>query len=195
MCHPARVALLPGLLPADLVELRRWQPDQDAALLDALEASMTELRMWLPWAAQSQTEDGLRARLTEGVAAFDGDREWTYVVGEPGTDRVLGSVGIHRRGDPATVEIGYWIRTDATGRGYATMSAGALTAAAFAHLPWVRQTEIRMDAANRRSAAIPPRLGYRLDREVGREIAAPGESGRGQVWIMDRNRFEAPPVP
>jgi RimJ/RimL family protein N-acetyltransferase len=59
------------------------------------------------------------------------------------------------------------------------MGADALTATAFAHLPWIRQTEIRTDAANHRSAAILPRLGYRLDGEVGREIAAPGESGRG----------------
>jgi len=107
MCHPAQVALLPGLVPADLVELRRWHPDQVAGLLDAVEASLTELRVWLPWAAQSPTEDGLRARLTEGVAAFDGDQEWTCAVAEPGSERVLGSVSIHRRGDPATVEIGY----------------------------------------------------------------------------------------
>ncbi|MGA2837695.1 MAG: GNAT family protein [Acidimicrobiales bacterium] len=186
------MALLPDLVHADLVDLRRWEPDQASALLDAVEASIAELRPWMPWAAVPPTEDGLRARLTEGVDAFDGDEEWTYTVAEPGAGRVLGSVGVHRRGDAATVEIGYWIRTDVTGRGYATMCARALTATAFTHLPWVLRTEIRMDEANHRSAAVPRRLGYRLDREVDREIVAPAESGRGLVWVMERSRFEAP---
>ncbi len=191
MWHPARMALLPDLVDAELVELRRWDPDQVVELLDAVDASIAELRPWMPWAARSLTEEVLRSSLVDGAAAFDADEEWAYVVAEAGVDRVLGSVGLHRRGDPASVEIGYWIRTDVVGRGYATMSARALTAAAFTHLDWVRQTEIHMDVANRSSAAIPPRLGYRLDREVDREIAAPGHTGRGLVWIMERDRFEA----
>ena len=102
--------------------------------------------------------------LTEGDASFDADQEWQFVVVEPGSDRILGATGLHRRGPPATVEIGYWIRTEATRRGLATAAARALTTAAFAHLPTVDAVEIRMDAGNDRSAAVPPRLGFRLDR-------------------------------
>jgi RimJ/RimL family protein N-acetyltransferase len=187
------MALLPDVLPAEHVELRRWDPAQAAALYDAVAASSAELRPWMPWAASPPTVDGMRDRLTEGTAAFDADEEWTFVVAEPGSDRVLGSVGLHRRGDLGSVEIGYWIRTDATGRGYATMCARALTDAAFDRLPGIQVVEIHMDAANRRSAAVPPRLGYRLDREFDREAVAPGQCGRGLVWVMERSRWRARP--
>jgi RimJ/RimL family protein N-acetyltransferase len=43
--------------------------------------------------------------------------------------------------------------------------------------------EIHCDAANARSAAVPRRLGYRLDREVPSEITVPGGSGVEQYWV------------
>ena len=42
------------------------------------------------------------------------------------------------------------------------------------------------DEANLRSAAIPQRLGYTLDRVETRAAEAPGETGRMQIWIADR---------
>ena len=50
------------------------------------------------------------------------------------------------------------------------------------------RVEIHCDEANHRSAAIPRRLGYRLDRVEDDAIAAPGESGRSMVWVF-------PPAP
>jgi hypothetical protein len=62
-------------------------------------------------------------------------------------------------------------------------SVSAVTKAALA-LPDVNRVEIHCDEANVRSAPIPARLSYRLDRidEVG--IAAPAETGRSMVWIF-----------
>ena len=45
------------------------------------------------------------------------------------------------------------------------------------------RVEIHCDEANVRSAAIPERLGYRLDRIEDDEIATPGETGRSMIWI------------
>ena len=45
--------------------------------------------------------------------------------------------------------------------------------------------EIHCDEANVRSAAVPRRLGYRLDRIEDDEVTAPAETGRSMVWIKD----------
>ncbi|HEY4927509.1 MAG TPA: GNAT family protein [Acidimicrobiales bacterium] len=180
------MALLPELLPAGPVELRRWRPAYADALTEAVVASLTELRPWMPWAQDAPTVPGMTQVLTDGEAGFDTDEEWQFVLGEPGSDLVLGAIGLHRRGPPDTVEIGYWIRTDATRRGLATAASRALTAAAFAHLPFVTTVEIRMDTGNVRSAAVPPRLGFSFDRQVDQAIDAPGQSGRWLVWKMER---------
>jgi RimJ/RimL family protein N-acetyltransferase len=121
------MALLPDLLPAGDVVLRRWVPPLAEALLAAVAASYDELHQWMPWAAEPPTGAGIRAVVVEGSAAFDGDVRWSYVVARPGHDEVLGSAGVHSRGTAGAVEIGYWIRSDATGHGYATKAAGALT--------------------------------------------------------------------
>ena len=84
---------------------------------------------------------------------------------------------------PNGLEIGYWVRSDRTGRGLATSAASALTASALA-LDGVSRVEIHCDAANRRSAAIPEKLGYRLDRVETRPPTAPGETERHMIWVF-----------
>jgi RimJ/RimL family protein N-acetyltransferase len=95
---------------------------------------------------------------------------------------VIGGFGLHRRIGPGGIEIGYWVHVDYAGQGYATTAAQALTQAGLA-LDDVTRVEIHTDEANVKSAAIPRRLGYRLDRVFEREPEAPAECGRIQVWI------------
>jgi RimJ/RimL family protein N-acetyltransferase len=49
----------------------------------------------------------------------------------------------------------------------------------------VRRVEIHCDEANTASAAIPRKLGYRLDRVIAHEPEAPGESGRRMIWVRE----------
>ena len=46
--------------------------------------------------------------------------------------------------------------------------------------------EIHCDEANVRSAAVPRRLGYRLDRIEDDDVTAPGEIGRSMIWVAER---------
>ena len=180
------MALLPDIVPAGSVELRRWSPTFAAPLCEAVTASLPELRPWMPWAQEAPTVADMIQVLARGAADFTEDREWPFVVAEPGTDRILGACGLHPRGVSGTIEIGYWIRTDATGGGRATAVSRALTTAAFAHLPDVETVEIRMDRANGRSAAVPPRLRFRLRTDVDHPVDTPGQSARTSVWVMAR---------
>ncbi len=65
-----------------------------------------------------------------------------------------------------------------------TEAAGLLTAAALA-LDGIDRAEIHCDQANERSAAVPARLGYRLDRIEPDEVRTPGESGHSMIWVCD----------
>ena len=68
---------------------------------------------------------------TMGFGLFEADGE------------LVGGFGLHRRRGPGILEIGYWVRSDRTGRGYATGAARALTQAAFDGFPDVDRLEIR----------------------------------------------------
>jgi RimJ/RimL family protein N-acetyltransferase len=148
--------------------------------------SFAELQQWMDWAQVMPTAEDLRSVLEVGQAAFDADQGWDYTVYEPGTDTLVGGAGIHREVDPIAVNIGYWTRSDCTGRGYATAAARTLTQVALTLIPGIRRVEIHMDKANVASAAIPRQLGYRLDHEEARPVEAPGHTGHGLVWVSQR---------
>ncbi|MFF2748848.1 GNAT family N-acetyltransferase [Kitasatospora sp. NPDC058048] len=177
---PERLRLPGGLW------LRRRRSTHAAALNRAVRANLDHLRPWMEWAAEAPS----RARTAEltraGAAAWEAGTDFMYLAGldaEPGG--VIGAFGLHGRIGPGALEIGYWVATGHVGRGIATTAAGALTEAALA-LPGITRVEIRCDRANGASAAVPRKLGYRLDRVAETAVRAPGETGRQLVWVMER---------
>lgn len=173
------------------LHIRRWQPSDAVALAPVLAANVEHLAPWIPWrVAEPLPAPQLAARLEEFGAAFDADREWRYGVFDADTGRVLGDVGLFPRNvtgrvafpDADHVEMGYWLRADATGQGYATEAARAALDAALS-LPRIWRVMIRCDERNVASAAVPRRLGFRLVNTVVEPGVRPDEPGcRLQEW-------------
>jgi ribosomal-protein-serine acetyltransferase len=180
------MALLPETLRTDGLELRRWDPACADAMRAAIDESFGELQSWMSWAQTMPTPEELRLILAQGVDDFRDDRGWDYSIFEERTGDLVGGVGLHRTDDPSCYEVGYWVRTDRTRRGYATTAAGALVEAAFRSLRTASQIMIRMDVANLASASVPPKLGFTLRGQEDREVLALGHTGRGHVWMLHR---------
>jgi RimJ/RimL family protein N-acetyltransferase len=155
-------------------------------MYDATVASFDELHQWMTWAHEMPTREVLVEFLIGAQAHFDRDEDWNYALIEKSSGAVVGSSGLHFKGDPRSREIGYWVRSDRTRRGYATSAARALSEAAFRFLPIDRVT-IRMDKANVASASVPPKIGFRLLGEEDRPLETPGHTGTGLIWIRDRD--------
>lgn len=174
------------LRPAGGITLTRRSPVHAPALNAAVRANLDHLRPWLEWATEAPTP-ALTAELTEaGSAAWDAGTDFIYLVGldaEPG--RVIGSFGLHGRIGPGALELGYWVSAEHGRRGIATAAARTVTEAALA-LPGIERVEIHCDQANDASAAVPRRLGFRLDRVVAAPVRAPGETGRKLIWVTER---------
>src|SRR5262249_32596610 len=83
---------------------------------------------------------------------------------------------------PDTVELGYWVHVDWCRRGIATR-AGRATARAALALEGVERVVITVDTVNGASNHVAARLGYTVQKVVTRAPAAPGETGRMQVWV------------
>lgn len=182
-----------GVLPLTLEEpplvLRRSTPEHLSGVLDAIEASLPELGRWLPFALRMPTEAEEMQVLADAQIAFDGDIDWMYTMFDQSAE-VVGSAALHCRPESCCAEIGYWVRTDRTGRGYATSATRMLVDAAFGYLLPINCVEIRMDNANLASAAIPRKLGFVLDRHVDRPVQTSGHTGRGMIWKLTRERWD-----
>ena len=166
-------------LPAVGALLRRHRLDDLDAVQAAIEMSRDHLRPWMPWADQSRQDTA--TFLARSVADWEAGKDFGYVVTDLDDGSVLGGTGLHGRLGADALEIGYWRRVDAAGRGLVTTWSEALTLAGFA-LPGIERMEIHCDVANEPSAAVARRLGYTLDRIEDKPITAPGELGRSMIW-------------
>lgn len=177
---------VPERLDGGSVALRRRDVTDLPGFIDALRSSWAELAAWFPWAQGTLDEAEQRQRVVDAEAAFRDDSDYEFVMLEGSTDVVVGSLRLNPSSAPYAAEIGYWVRSDRTGRGYATAATRVATQAAFEHLVDVDRVLIQMDVANRASAAIPRKLEYRLEAEDDLAIEAPARTGRGYLWVMTR---------
>lgn len=177
----------PELVDAGPVVLRPQHVDDAAAIAAAIRVSREEIRPWLPFANDDEaiTEAAQRRRLEDAALGWQSGTDFPYSVLAPEHGALVGLIGLHLRVGPGCMEIGYWIDTRWSGRGLMTAAAGALTGIALG-LGGVERVEIHCDEANRRSAAIPRRLGFDLDRIEDYPVDAPGQTGRRLIWIRSR---------
>jgi ribosomal-protein-serine acetyltransferase len=168
------------------VVVRRLTGADAAAVANAVAENLEHLRPWMPWAnLESADERFQRRRLVEADAAWARGADFGYgLFAATGADeRLLGAFGLTARRGATTLEIGYWLRADATRRGLATRAVEVLTDIAVDQ-PDVERVLVYCDEANHASAAIPRRLGYRLERVVSVPPEALAETGRQLEFVL-----------
>jgi RimJ/RimL family protein N-acetyltransferase len=175
----------PEVIDAGPVVLHRNRPADAEATARAVGESLEHLEPWMPWAEpRAATREAQAARIADVDMGWQRGTDFVYAMrrADGPDDEIVGIIGLHRRIGPRAAEIGYWTHVDYSGRGFMSAAAKAVTEAAEA-LDDVDRVEIHTDEANVRSAAIPRKLGYRLERVDVRRPEAPGESGRLQIWV------------
>jgi ribosomal-protein-serine acetyltransferase len=183
------MADLADQLSGNRLALRRWAPEHLSALLETVQSSYEELHRWMSWAASPPTVPSIRDVIEKSVRKFDENARWNYGLFEIATEACVGSASLRTTDVPEELEIGYWVRTDRTGRGYATEAARVLTAAAFAAPLNVARVRISMDGTNLASASVPRKLGYHREGPTQRERLAPGHTGNGALWTVTRDEW------
>ncbi len=185
-------ALPPERVDLGDVVVRRLTVADAAAVAAAVAENLDHLRPWMPWAnPESADERFQRRRLAEADAAWARGADYGYGLftaaaegdGDTASERLLGAFGLTARRGAKTLEIGYWLRADATGRGLATRAAEVLTEIAV-NQPDVERVLVYCDEANHASAAIPRRLGYHLERVVSVPPEALAETGRQLEFVL-----------
>jgi RimJ/RimL family protein N-acetyltransferase len=175
----------PSIIRTPRLVIRCKTPADASLLKAALDSSLDHLRPWMPWAHdEPSTIEVLQTRISKFHADFHSNLDWPYGIFSLDESVLLGGSGLHPRGGPGEIEIGYWLRASAQGQGIATECAQALTQAAFS-APEISKVIIKCDPRNIRSAAIPKRLGYEL---IGyRPTANPTpERSQDMLWQMKR---------
>jgi RimJ/RimL family protein N-acetyltransferase len=168
--------------------LRCWEPGDAPGLKEAVDSSLDDLRPWMPWAEDEPESLEQKVELLRGFRGrFDLDQDYVYGVFTAGGEDVVGGSGLHTRHGSDALEIGYWIRSNQAGKGFATELTAALTRAAF-ELCEVDRVEIRTDPANERSRTVPSKVGYEEEATLRRRLHHP-EPRDVVIYSMFRDRL------
>jgi RimJ/RimL family protein N-acetyltransferase len=157
---------VPSTLETPRLLLRSFRLDDAPALHEASSESIEQLRsqLWfLPWVAAEPTRQSAEIRCRRAEANFLLRADLAFLAFEKNTGRLVASVGLHRTDwDVPKTEVGYWVRTSETGKGYASEGVVALTSWAFEVLH-AKRVELVTDELNAGSRAVAVRCGFVLE--------------------------------
>ncbi|MBM7681679.1 ribosomal-protein-serine acetyltransferase [Pullulanibacillus pueri] len=140
------------------IELKLLEQDDAPELFKVLDQSRRYLREWLPWVDGTQKPEDYQSVIEMWLKQFADSNG--FQVGILYKGAIVGMIGFHAidRSNSAT-SIGYWLAEAYQGKGIMTRACQALVDYAFHDLK-LRRVEIRCGTENKKSRAIPERLGF-----------------------------------
>jgi RimJ/RimL family protein N-acetyltransferase len=153
----------PERIETERLYIRPCQPGDGPDVHQAIESSLAELKLWLPFAEKVESQDEVETGVRESFAKFVKREDFRLHIYRKEDNAFIGSTGLHRIDwSLPKFEIGYWIRTDETKKGYMTEAVTRLVSFAVEHYG-AKRVEIRCDPLNENSRKIPERLGFVLE--------------------------------
>lgn len=160
------------------VHLRRPRADDAPEVIAAVQGSQPDIGRWLTWAGPGYGQPEFDAYL---ASARKGDEP--FLVFHTGSRLLVGGCGLNQLDGPnLRANLGYWVRTAATGRGVATRAARLVAWYGHTHLH-LHRLEVVVAVGNRASEAVAAKLGA-VREGVLRGRFLLGERGHGDATMF-----------
>jgi ribosomal-protein-serine acetyltransferase len=158
------------------VIVRPYRKEDSGALYEAVRESIAEVAPWLAWCHQDYSIEESREFICSRRNAAQGDEWYSFATFEKGSGRLLGGVGlnfinrVHQMGN-----LGYWVRTSATGRGIATAGMRLVARFGFEQLG-LHRIEIIAAVNNIASQRVAEKAGAVREGLLRKRLLIRGES-------------------
>ncbi|SDJ83631.1 GNAT family N-acetyltransferase [Sediminibacillus albus] len=138
---------------------------QDAEALYSLTMdSMDRLKKWLPLITKNKEQSDTEAFIQSTMKQFSENNGFQAGIWHQG--RIAGVIGFHQvNWHNKNTSIGYWLGEGFEGLGLMTKACEAFTSYAF-HGLHLNRVEIRAAEENKKSRAIPERLGFTVEGKI-----------------------------
>lgn len=175
-------------LESDRLILQRFARRDASTLEDAVRASLAELNQWLPWARMDYTPSDTSGFIRESMQAWKENRAWDYSIRlSDDPRRHVGSVSmwtVSKLGKIA--EIGYWVRSDETGKGICTEAVDLLLNESFRSSGY-HKVVLRIAVGNEASDRVAEKLGFTREGILREELLIRGNWVDHSLWsLLDR---------
>ena len=172
------------------IRLRQARVSDVEALMEAFDESVQELRAFLPWSLNPQSVEQQRVRIREFEEGRGPRGVNPYHLFDGAGERLLGCVGWNtsRSLNPRAAEIGYWMRTSASGRGLMTLATQCMIVLGF---EWLKSERIQCgyNEGNTASARICDKVGFHEKRSIRLFQEQPSEETRRMGYVAGPNNI------
>lgn len=179
-------------LESDRLVLQKFSR-RDASTLDAaIRASLPDLNQWLPWARMDYTTGDTTSFIRESMQAWKEDRAWDYSIRlKSDLSTHMGNISLWTVSKLGKIaEIGYWVRSDETGRGICTEAVDRLMEEAFTALGY-HKVVLRIAVGNDASDRVAAKLGFTREGTLREELLIRGNWVDHSLWSMLDREYRA----
>lgn len=171
------------------VMIRPYRAEDTNAVYEAVRESIREISVWMPWCHPDYAIEETTAFITSREEAWTSDREYTFGIFDAGTRKFLGSTGlnfVNRVHNCAN--LGYWVRSSATGRGVASAAARLVARYGLEHLGFQR-IEILAAVGNLPSQRAAEKAGALREAVLRKRLLVKGEPQDAVLYSLVAEDF------
>jgi len=140
------------------ISIRPYQLSDASALFEAARESVAEVQPWLPWCHAGYTLADAQTWIQSQVEKFAKRTEFSFLI-ENECSRFFGGCGLNHINElHRMANLGYWVRTSATGRGVAPQAMRLVAEWALANTQ-LQRLEIVVAVGNTRSQRVAEKAG------------------------------------
>lgn len=164
-----------------LITLRPWLERDVPAIVSA--CSDADIAWWLDQVPQPYGETDGRTYVAMTRRGWKDGTHAAFAVTDSATEEVLGSIGIHwLDAEQGVAEVGYWVRSEARGRGIATRATRLVSRWALTDCG-MKRLQLRADQRNVASQRVAESVGFRREG-VLRSVRFNARQGRRVDFVI-----------
>jgi ribosomal-protein-serine acetyltransferase len=179
-------------LTDELILLRPYGEADAEHLYSAVRESIPEVSRWLPWCHENYSIEESRDFIASRNIASQGDEWYSFAVFEKSSNTFVGGVGINFINRVHQLaNLGYWVRTSATGQGFATSATRLAARFGFAQLG-LQRIEIVAAVDNVASQRVAEKAGAIREGVVRKRLLIHGQSQDAVLYSLIPADFGLP---
>lgn len=174
--------------PPQQIVVRPHRPEDAEPLRAAVLESVGELGPWMPWCHPGYSQAEAHEWVTSCERKFREGTEFEFVISNPAGD-FLGVCGLNSINEVYRLaNLGYWLRTSATGRGIATVAVRQVIEFAFRRANLGR-LEIVCAVGNKRSQRVAEKVGALREAVLHDRLVLHGQAHDAVLYAVLRSRW------
>ncbi len=193
---PVAIPVVRRRLSDGVITVRAMVRSDVDPLFEAARESIEDIAPWMDWAHPAYTRDETAAWVEQTIAWWETGEQFPMVIEAGESGRVLGGCGINRIvPEFRMANLGYWVRTSATGRGVATAAVRLCAWLGLAELD-LQRLEIIVAVGNVASQRVADKVGAVREGVARSRLWVRGRSLDAVVFSLTRTELPAlrPPV-